>query len=274
MGDTQDAIYYLPGDSLETIRKSPLLQKFEKHGVEVLLLDDPIDEFCMQHLAEYEKFKVKSIAKEDGGIMENDELEKKKQLKIKEMYKPLTDWWKDHLGQQVEKVAISTKLVEEPAFVFTSQYGYSAHMEKVNRAQAFANQEKASSYMLAKKHFELNPSHPIMKELLDRVESSDGTPDKETIRTADLVFETAMLNSGFILDDTFSLNAKIQELIKVDLGLSRDAPVEEIEISIEDLEDDEIDEDLDDDFGDDDIDFDDEDDDFDDEDEEFLQEDL
>ena len=78
MGDTQDAIYYLPGDSLETIRKSPLLQKFEKHGVEVLLLDDPIDEFCMQHLAEYEKFKVKSIAKEDGGIMENDELEKKK----------------------------------------------------------------------------------------------------------------------------------------------------------------------------------------------------
>ena len=136
----------------------------------MLLLDDPIDEFCMQHLAEYEKFKVKSIAKEDGGILDNDELEKKKQLKIKEMYKPLTDWWKDHLGDKVEKVAMSTKLVDSPAFVFTSQYGYSAHMEKVNRAQAFANQEKASSYMLAKKHFELNPSHPTMKELLDRVE--------------------------------------------------------------------------------------------------------
>ena len=125
------------------------------------------------------------------------------------MYKPLTDWWKDHLGDKVEKVAMSTKLVDSPAFVFTSQYGYSAHMEKVNRAQAFANQEKASSYMLAKKHFELNPSHPTMKELLDRVESNDGVPDEETIRTCDLIFETAMLNSGFILDDTHSLNDKI-----------------------------------------------------------------
>jgi HSP90 family molecular chaperone len=167
MGKSQDSIYYLPGDSEESILNNPLLTKFEREGVEVLLLIDPIDEFCMQHLSEYEKHKVKSIAKEDGGLFESDADIKKKQLKIKEMYKPLTDWWKQHLGKDVEKVAVSNRLVEEAAYVFTSQYGYSAHMEKINRAQAFANQEKAASYMLAKKHFEINPNHPVMKELLD-----------------------------------------------------------------------------------------------------------
>ena len=90
----QDSIYFLPGDSEESILKSPLLKKFTKKEVEVLLLTDPIDEFCMQHLAEYDKYKLRSIAKEDGGLFEHDKLEKKKQQKIKEIYKPLTDWWK------------------------------------------------------------------------------------------------------------------------------------------------------------------------------------
>lgn len=201
MGKSQDSIYYLPGDSEESILNNPLLTKFEREGVEVLLLIDPIDEFCMQHLSEYEKHKVKSIAKEDGGLFESDADIKKKQLKIKEMYKPLTDWWKQHLGKDVEKVAVSNRLVEEAAYVFTSQYGYSAHMEKINRAQAFANQEKAASYMLAKKHFEINPNHPVMKELLDWVKSAGGEPDAETIATCNLVFDMALLNSGFIIED-------------------------------------------------------------------------
>ena len=133
MEEKQTAIYYLPGDNIESLRKSPLLQKYEKHDIEVLLLDDPIDEFCMQHLSEYEKNKLKSIAKEDSETFDKDEDSKKKQVRLKEMYKPLTDWWKQHLGQKVEKVAVSSRLVEEPAFIFTSQYGYSAHMEKINR---------------------------------------------------------------------------------------------------------------------------------------------
>lgn len=206
MGSGQESIYFLPGEAEDSIQKSPLLQKFKQRDVEVLLLTDPIDEFCMQHLSEYEKFRIKSIAKEDGGLFENDIAVKKKQQKIKEMYKPLTDFWKQHLEKKVEKVAISNRLVEEPAFVFTSQYGYSAHMEKINRAQAFANQEKASSYMLAKKHFEINPSHPVMKELLERLKESGGNPDKDTINMMDLIFDTALLNSGFIIDDPVPLN--------------------------------------------------------------------
>lgn len=182
----QDAIYYMPGDSVESIMKNPLLKKFVKYGIEVLLLSDPIDEFTMQHLSEYKGLKLKSIAKEDGNAFLSDADQKKRNNKIKDMYKPLTDWWKKHLGKKVEKVAISTRLVDEPAYVFTSQYGYSAHMEKVNRAQAFANQEKTADYMLAKKHYEINPHHPIMRELLDRIKQTGGSPDQSTINTMNL----------------------------------------------------------------------------------------
>jgi heat shock protein 90kDa beta len=182
----QDAIYYMPGDSVDSIMKNPLLKKFVKYGIEVLLLSDPIDEFTMQHLSEYKGLKLKSIAKEDGNAFLSDSDQKKRNNKIKDMYKPLTDWWKKHLGRKVEKVAISTRLVDEPAYVFTSQYGYSAHMEKVNRAQAFANQEKTADYMLAKKHYEINPHHPIMRELLDRIKQTGGSPDQETINTINL----------------------------------------------------------------------------------------
>ncbi len=121
----------------------------------------------------------------------------------------MTEWFKTRLGKQVEKVAVSNRLVDEPAYVFTSQYGYSAHMEKINRAQAFANQEKASNYMLAKKHFEINPNHPVMKELLQRIKTSGGSPDKDTEELADLIYDIALLNSGFSIDDPTRLNAKV-----------------------------------------------------------------
>lgn len=135
MKPEQDTILFLPGDSKESIQKSPILKKYVKQGYEVLLLDDPIDEFCTQHLSEYEKRKVKSIAKDDVNLIDSsDELAKKKLQKLKEMYKPLTDWWKKFLGKDVEKVTVSNKLDEDPLYILTSQYGYSATMEKVNRA--------------------------------------------------------------------------------------------------------------------------------------------
>jgi len=105
------------------------------------------------------------------------------------MYKPLTDWYKTHLGRNVEKVSISNKLLEAPLFIFTSQYGYSAQMEKINKAQAFTNQEKTPSYMLAKKTLELNPSHPVMKAMLNEIkENDDGTLSEASTEYADLLF--------------------------------------------------------------------------------------
>ena len=140
MKPDQDTILFLPGDTQEGILKSPILKKYVKKGYEVLLMSDPIDEFCTQHLTEYEKRKVKSIAKDDVSLIDStDEFAKKKLQKLKEMYKPLTDWWKKFLGRDVEKVTVSNKLDDDPLFILTSQYGFSATMEKVNRAQAFQN---------------------------------------------------------------------------------------------------------------------------------------
>lgn len=173
MKEDQDTILYLSGDSKDSIMRSPILAKYKKLGYEVLILDDPIDEFTTQHLSEYEKRKVKSISKEDVSVLGTDEIAKKKLQKLKEMYKPLTDWFKTHLGRNVEKVSVSDKLVDAPLFIFTSQYGYSAQMEKINKAQAFSNQEKTPSYMLAKKTLELNPSHPVMKKMLNELKEND-----------------------------------------------------------------------------------------------------
>jgi HSP90 family molecular chaperone len=129
----------LPGDSISAILKNPILKKYTSKGYEVLLMPDPIDEFTTQHLSEFEKRKIKSIAKDDVNIFDSGEIEKQKQQKLKDMYKPLTDFLKKNLGKKVEKVAVSNKLVDSPLFIFTSQYGYSAQMEKINKAQAFAN---------------------------------------------------------------------------------------------------------------------------------------
>lgn len=121
MKPDQDTILYLPGDTKEAILKSPILKKYVKKGYEVLLMGDPIDEFCTQHLSEYEKRKVKSIAKDDVSLIDgNDEVAKKKLQKLKEMYKPLTDWWKKFLGKDIEKVVVSNKLDEDPLYILTS----------------------------------------------------------------------------------------------------------------------------------------------------------
>lgn len=234
MKPDQDTILYLPGDSKEGILKSPILKKYQKSGYEVLLLGDPIDEFCVQHLSEYEKRKVKSIAKDDVNILDgSDEISKKKLQKLKEMYKPLTEWFKKHLGKEVEKVIISNKLEDDPVYILTSQYGYSAQMEKINRAQAFANQEKAASHMLAKKTLELNPHHPVIKEMLTRVKGAMGGEIDDSVKEyAILLYNMALLNSGFLIENPADFIAPMQKLLKVGFGMKSDAPVEEIEVDI------------------------------------------
>jgi heat shock protein beta len=251
MKEDQDTILYLSGDSLESIRRSPILQKYAGEGYEILMLDDPIDEFTTQHLTEYEKRKVKAISKDDLQILDNDELSKKKIQKLKEMYKPLTEWFKNHLGKSVEKVSVSNKLVDSPLFIFTSQYGYSAQMEKINRAQAFSRNENTPGYMLAKKTLEINPHHPVMKILLERVKEGDGELDEASAEYADLMFNMAILNSGFLLEDPMDLTEPLEKLVKVGFGLGRDDPVEEIEVALDDDEDEESDEEDDVDDGDD-----------------------
>merc|ERR1712087_643904 len=155
MQETQESIYYMSGDSMDVMKKAPSLQIFQKKDLEVLMLDDHLDEPCLQKLADYEGKKFVSIQKADVKLDETEE-EKKRFTKLKDMYKPLTDWWKDSLteftekgamkdaGVKIEKVEISKRLTESPVVVVTSQFGYSAQQERVMKAQAFQNKDQLS----------------------------------------------------------------------------------------------------------------------------------
>merc|ERR1711941_103671 len=155
MQESQESIYYMSGDSMETMKKSPALQIFKKKDLGVLMLSDHLDEPCLQKLADYEGKKFVSIQKADVKLDETEE-EKKHFSKVKDMFKPLTDWWKDKLtdltekgamkdaGVKVEKVEISKRLTDSPVVVVTSQFGYSAQQEKVMKAQSFQNKDQVS----------------------------------------------------------------------------------------------------------------------------------
>merc|ERR1719188_1644518 len=156
--------------------KAPSLQIFKKKDIEVLMLSDHLDEPCLQKLADYEGKKFVSIQKADVKLDETEE-EKKKFSKLKDMYKPLTDWWKEHLtdltekgamkdaGVKVEKVELSKRLTDSPVVVVTSQFGYSAQQEKVMKAQAFQNKDQVGM-MSGRKTLEVNANHPVVVDLL------------------------------------------------------------------------------------------------------------
>merc|ERR1719310_1375488 len=172
MAESQESIYYMSGDSEETMKKAPSLQIFKKKDLEVLMLSDHLDEPCIQKLADYEGKKFVSIQKADVKLDESEE-DKKRFSKLKDMYKPLTDWWKDTLteltekgamkdaGVKIEKVEVSKRLTESPVVVVTSQFGYSAQQEKIMKAQSFQNKDQLSM-MSGRKTLEINPNHPVV----------------------------------------------------------------------------------------------------------------
>merc|ERR1711985_157915 len=169
MQESQESIYYMSGESMETMLKAPALQIFKKKDIEVLMLTDHLDEPCIQKLADYEGKKFVSIQKADVKLDETEE-EKKRFSKLKDMYKPLTDWWKETLTELTEKgamkdagekVEISKRLTESPVVVVTSQFGYSAQQEKIMKAQAFQNKDQIQM-MSGRKTLEINPNHPVV----------------------------------------------------------------------------------------------------------------
>merc|ERR1711866_41841 len=190
MQESQESIYYMSGESFDVMQKAPALQVFKKKDLEVLLLSDHLDEPCIQKLADYEGKKFVSIQKADVKLDETEE-EKKKFSKMKDMYKPLTDWWKDKLtdytekgamkdaGVKIEKVELSKRLTDSPVVVVTSQFGYSAQQEKIMKAQAFQNKDQLGM-MSGRKTLEINPNHPVVVDLLSKVKA-----DKEDAAALD-----------------------------------------------------------------------------------------
>merc|ERR1712157_455139 len=201
MAESQESIYYMSGESMETMLKAPALQIFKKKDLEVLMLSDHLDEPCIQKLADYEGKKFVSIQKADVKLDETEE-EKKHFAKVKDMFKPLTDWWKDKLtdltekgamkdaGVKIEKVEVSKRLTDSPVVVVTSQFGYSAQQEKVMKAQAFQNKDQVGM-MSGRKTLEVNPNHPVVADLLKKVkDDKDNAAAKDT---AQVLFQTALM---------------------------------------------------------------------------------
>merc|ERR1712183_67216 len=238
MAESQESIYYMSGESMETMTWAPALQVFMKKDIEVLMLSDHLDEPCIQKLADYEGKKFVSIQKADVKLDETEE-EKKRLSKLKDMYKPLTDWWKETLtdltekgamkdsGVKIEKVEISKRLVESPVTVVTSQFGYSAQQEKVMKAQAFQNKDQLSM-MSGRKTLEINPNHPVVVDLLAKIKADKS--DKAAADTAQVLFQTALIESGYELADASALVNRVYRLMSKELGVDPDAPVKEVEV--------------------------------------------
>merc|ERR1719492_193619 len=244
MQESQESIYYMSGDSLDVMKKAPSLQIFLKKDLEVLMLPDHLDEPCLQKLADYEGKKFVSIQKADVKLDETEE-EKKRFTKLKDMYKPLTDWWKDTLtdftekgamkdaGVKIEKVEISKRLTESPVVVLTSQFGYSAQQEKVMRAQAFQNKDQLGM-MSGRKTLEVNPNHPVVIDLLSKVKADKENPAAKD--TAQVLFQTALIESGYELADASALVNRVYRLMSKELGVDPDAPLTEVEVPEEEEE--------------------------------------
>lgn len=235
MKPKQDSIYYIAGEDKEVLFKSPLIQKLIQRDIEVILLEDPIDEFCIQNLTEYEKKKLKNVSKGDLKLWDEDdeELSKKKEKKIKEEFTSLLAWWKKILGDKVEKIEVSKRLVDTPCIVVSSEHGYSASMERIQKAQAFNNQDKASAtYLYGRKTLEINSSHPAIKALREKVLSFE-IPPTEVEDTAKLLFEAALLESGYTLPDPHEFASRMDRVLKYNLDLDRYAKPSPYEVNLE-----------------------------------------
>merc|ERR1711970_1665861 len=244
MQESQESIYYMSGESVETMLKAPSLQVFKKKDIEVLMLSDHLDEPCIQKLADYEGKKFVSIQKADVKLDETEE-EKKKFSKLKDMYKPLTDWWKESLtdltekgamkdaGVKIEKVELSKRLTDSPVVVVTSQFGYSAQQEKIMKAQAFQNKDQIGM-MSGRKTLEINPNHPVVVDLLSKVKADK--EDKAAVDTAQVLFQTALIESGYEIADPSALVNRVYRLMSKELGVDPDAPIKEVEVPEEEEE--------------------------------------
>merc|ERR1711866_22446 len=244
MQESQESIYYMSGESFDVMQKAPALQIFKKKDIEVLMLTDHLDEPCIQKLADYEGKKFVSIQKADVKLDETEE-EKKRFTKLKDMYKPLTDWWKDKLtdytekgamkeaGVKVEKVEISKRLTESPVVVVTSQFGYSAQQEKIMKAQAFQNKDQLGM-MSGRKTLEVNANHPVIVDLLSKVKTDK--EDAAALDSAQVLFQTALIESGYEIADPAALVSRVYRLMSKELGVDPDAPIKEVEVPEEEEE--------------------------------------
>eukprot|EP00435_Cladocopium_sp_Y103_P012372 s2089_g3.t1 len=234
MKEGQNDIFYITGESIAAVSSSPFLETLRKKGIEVLYMVDPIDEYATQQLKEFDGKKLKSTTKE--GLDIDDEDEKKKIEELKAEFEPLTKLMKEVLGDKVEKVLVSSRMADSPCVLTTSEYGWSANMERIMKAQALRD-NSMTSYMVSKKTMEVNPKHSIMVELKKKAAADKS--DKTVKDLIWLLFDTSLLTSGFNLDEPTQFAGRIHRMIKLGLSIDDDdeglgddddlPPLEEVE---------------------------------------------
>merc|ERR1712183_1051203 len=219
MTEKQPGIYYVTGESHQAVKTSPFLEKLKKKGYEVLYMVDPIDEYAVQQLKEFEGKKLLSATKEGLDLADNED-EKKSFEEAKAKTEPLCKLMKEVLGEKVEKVVVSNRLADSPCVLVTGEYGWSANMERIMKAQALRDTSQ-SAYMSSKKTMEINPQNSIVVALREKADADQS--DKTVKDLIWLLYDTSLLTSGFSLDEPSTFASRIHRLVKLGLSIDDDA---------------------------------------------------
>ena len=231
MDDKQPGIYYVTGESKRSVETSPFLEKLRKKGYEVLYMTDPIDEYAVQQLKEFEGKKLLSATKE-GLVLDDDEDEKKAFEEAKAKTEGLCKLIKEVLDDKVEKVVVSNRLADSPCCLVTGEYGWSANMERIMKAQALRDTSQ-NSYMSSKKTMEINPHNSIINALREKADVDQS--DKTVRDLIWLLYDTSLLTSGFSLDEPATFSSRIHRLVKLGLSIDDDDEEDNADDDLEEL---------------------------------------
>jgi len=236
MSDGQEEIYYIAGESLDSIKESSFVKGISNKGYDVFLMHEPIDEYVLQQLTEYDGKKLVSITKEGFKLPETDE-EKTSFDTLTEEYSETCKKIQALLTDRCEKVVLSNRLTDSPCCIVTGQFGWSANMERIMKAQTLGD-KSASHYMMSKKTLEINPYHAIVKELKTKLALDDETSKQINVNIVNLMYDTALIDSGFTLDHSGSFSNRIYNMLAMGLGVdpSNDASELVVDDDIPELE--------------------------------------
>uniref|UniRef100_A0AAV2KY13 Endoplasmin n=1 Tax=Knipowitschia caucasica TaxID=637954 RepID=A0AAV2KY13_KNICA len=227
MKEKQDKIYFMAGTSRKEAESSPFVETLLKKGYEVIYLTEPVDEYCIQALPEFDGKRFQNVAKEGVKFDEGEKTKEKREALEKE-FEPLTTWLKDSaLKDKIEKAVLSQRLTDSPCALVASQYGWSGNMERIMKAQAYQTGKDISTnyYASQKKTLEINPKHPLIKQILKRV--NENAEDQTASDLAVVLFETATLRSGYQLADTKAYGDRIERMLRLSMNVPLDEQIEE-----------------------------------------------